>query len=134
MWDANKDTQTNIDEYFENKSPYNCDFCPGLCNGSPRRMLWEKAPVVFMEAFNYPHNFAATINLQGTEYSLYAITYGNGDHFVGCVNVPSHGWHFYDGLELYHGYGPGLKKVLRPYAPTGYRKSHLCYVRVKPLP
>ncbi len=134
MWDADKDIQTNINDYFANSTPYTCDFCPGVtCNVSPRQMLWDNPPVVFMEAFNYPHNFASTITIQYS-YSLYAITYGNGGHFVGCVKVPSKGWHFYDGLQLYHGYGLGVRKVMRPYAPTGYRKRNVCYIHVKPLP
>ncbi len=71
MWDADKDIQTNINDYFANSTPYTCDFYPGVtCNASPRQMLWDNPPVVFMEAFNYPHNFASTITIQGTEYSL----------------------------------------------------------------
>jgi hypothetical protein len=51
------------------------------------------------------------------------MTYGNGMHFNGSVNIPDMGWHFYNVLDVYHNSGPGIKK-------SHYSKSHSALLSV----
>jgi hypothetical protein len=124
--------QSCLDDFIKNSdAPSNCPTCIlGVRTQSARQFVHAKPPLVFMEIDTCPfQRMPPSINVNGTQYGLFAITYGSGGHFVGCVKVPQKGWHSYNGLELYHGYGPGMKKILQPNAPPGYMKNNAVYVR-----
>lgn len=69
-----------------------------------------------------------TVDINNTRYALYCMTYGNGTHFTGSVNIPDMGWHFYNGLDVYHNSRPGIKKVVTQNSPLHYRRNCCLYI------
>ena len=70
-----------------------------------------------------------------TTYTLFGVTYGNGNHFKSgmCLpspRVPQAGWYEYDGLWEHHQRGSGLRYCViakKPATPFSYFLSYALY-------
>ena len=112
-----------------NAKKYSGVKCTGKRSASSRQPVITKPPVMYFEVDNCPlGRLPLEIEVQNTKYLLYCITFGNEGHFTGCVNVPNKGWHFCNGLDIYHNRGPGLKKVMLPNPPPNYRRNCCMFV------
>ena len=50
--------------------------------------------IVYFEVDLFPlSTLQNEIKENDKNYTLFCITYRNGGHFVGCVNVPKNGWY-----------------------------------------
>ena len=68
------------------------------------------------------------LTLNGVEYKLGLVTYGNGHHFNSCVRIQQK-WYHYDGLREYHNPGSGLVRQIQPKPKAQYHQNNCVYVK-----
>ena len=103
-----KSFKTSLNNWFDNVRQRECrkDGCNGVRNNSPRHFVNQNI-FFFMELSLSPWPPTDSVVINGVKYLLYAVTYGNGHHFISCLRIRGN-WYHYDGLSEYHEPGKGL--------------------------